>query len=156
MFDQKLKKYLVLLILFYNVFILGCTKSEKTYNFLKTSKKSNSQQTNSDPSTKFKIHNIQGKLIYEQIPPGKSVRAYKGEDFLIMTNSKNQTKLVLLPSKQVSHSQLKSFHNQDVEITAIYQEGTRPDISKAPCVLDNDRQCMIQNRGYEVLSVKTK
>ncbi|MEO1428241.1 MAG: hypothetical protein AAFV71_04080 [Cyanobacteria bacterium J06633_8] len=64
------------------------------------------------------------------------------------------------PSDKVSRSLLKSFHNQDIEITAIYKEGARPDVSTVACPVefDNDglRQCMVQGQGYEVLSVEAK
>ncbi len=153
MFTQNFPKILMLICLFSSISILGCTATGKTSNLVKTTKKSDVQKTNSDNSAKLETQQIQGKLIYEEIPPGKSVRAYKGEEFFLITTTKQQDKLVLRPSKEVSHSQLKSFHNQDVEITAIYKQGTRPDVSKVACPMDQDRQCMIQGKGYEVLSV---
>ncbi len=155
MFTNNLKKILCILSLFLNIFILGCTINKSSEHYSTASDKSNIEQTNSDNSDKLKIEKIQGKLIYEKNPPGKSVRAYKGEEFFLINNTLNQTKLVLRPSEKISDSQLKSFHNQDVKITAVYKKGNRPDVSKVSCPLDIDRQCMIQGQGYEVLSIVT-
>ncbi|AFY52945.1 hypothetical protein Riv7116_0341 [Rivularia sp. PCC 7116] len=157
MFAQTFKKPLVFICLFSSIYISSCTKNENTANFVKGSKKTDVQKTIGDDSSKLKEQKIQGKLIYEELPRRRSVRAYKGEEFFIITDTKKQDKLVLYPSEKVSHTSLKSFHNQDVEITAIYKEGNRPDVSTVACPVEFDnnglRQCMIQGQGYEVLSV---
>ncbi|MBD2451330.1 thermonuclease family protein [Nostoc sp. FACHB-152] len=94
-----------------------------------------------------------GKLIYEQIPPVMSVRAYRGEEFFLITNNPNQSRLVLRPSVQVSRDKLRSLHNQQVEITAEYIAGTRPTLAQTACPLEADGQCMRQGDGYQVLSI---
>ncbi|MFN6500883.1 MAG: thermonuclease family protein [Nostoc sp. DedQUE01] len=95
----------------------------------------------------------QGKLIYEEIPPVMSTRAYEGNEFFLITNSPKQNRLVLRPSVQVSHSQLQSFNNKEVEITAVYVEGTRPSPTKTACPIEFNGQCMPQGQGYQVLSI---
>jgi endonuclease YncB( thermonuclease family) len=110
------------------------------------------QQSNKD-ANKSTISKWRGKLIYEQIPPVMSVRAYRGEEFFLMTSSPNQSMLVLRPSVKVSRTELRSFHNQQVEITAEYVEGTRPTLAQGACPLDADGQCMRQGDGYQVLSI---
>ncbi|PMB15548.1 thermonuclease family protein [Fischerella thermalis] len=40
-----------------------------------------------------KIHTLRGKLIYEEIPPVKSPRAYRGDEFFLITNPPNQSRL---------------------------------------------------------------
>ncbi|BAY63744.1 hypothetical protein NIES22_38330 [Calothrix brevissima NIES-22] len=101
-----------------------------------------------------KIETFRGKLIYEKIPPVMSVQAYLGEEFFLMTNSQSKNRLVLRPTEKVSREQLQSLHGQLVEITAIYQAGTRPASSEVACPLDADGQCMLQGAGYRVLSIK--
>jgi endonuclease YncB( thermonuclease family) len=100
-----------------------------------------------------KIYSFQGKLIYEEISSVMSTRNYRGNEFFLVTNSPEQSRLVLLPSKQVSHSQLQALHNQQVEITAVYVEGTRPSSSNVACPIGPDGQCMTQGNGYQILSI---
>ncbi|MBU7581876.1 MAG: hypothetical protein KAF91_03015 [Nostoc sp. TH1S01] len=99
------------------------------------------------------ISTFRGKLIYEEIPPVMSVRAYLGEEFFLITDTSNHTKLVLRPSIQVSHNTLQSLHNQQVEITAKYVPGTRPKQTETACPLDAGAQCLPQGEGYQVLSI---
>lgn len=110
--------------------------------------------TNTNNSVTLKNQTFQGLLIYEPLPPGRSVRAYKGEEFFLLTNLPNNERIVLRPSEQVSRSQLESFHNQKVEITAVYFAGTRPPVDKVACPVDINRRCMIQGEGYRVLSIR--
>ncbi|MBD2436797.1 thermonuclease family protein [Nostoc sp. FACHB-110] len=110
------------------------------------------QQSNSDVN-QSKISTWQGKLIYEKIPPVMSVRAYQGEEFFLITNTPNQNQLVLRPSAQVSQAKLRSLQNQQVKITAVYTEGTRPNLTETACPLNADGQCMPQGEGYQVLSI---
>lgn len=156
MFVKKIQKLLFIASLFSSVSILGCAADENTYNYSETSKTPLLEQTTSDNFKKIKTQTKQGKLIYQEIPPGRSVRAYTREEFFLITNAENNEKLVLFPSDKVSYSQLKSFHNQNVDITAVYQKGTRPDASTVSCPIDVDGKCMIQGQGYQVLSVVTK
>ncbi len=100
-----------------------------------------------------KISTWRGKLIYEEILPVRSTRSYQGNEFFLITNSPKQSKLVLRPSVQVSHSQLQSFHNQQVEITAVYVAGTRPSPKESACPIEFNGQCMPQGEGYQVLSI---
>jgi endonuclease YncB( thermonuclease family) len=100
-----------------------------------------------------KVYSFQGKLIYEEISSVMSTRAYRGNEFFLVTNSPKQSRLVLLPSKQISHTQLQALHNQQVEITAVYFEGTRPSSSNVACPIGADGQCMTQGNGYQVLSI---
>lgn len=111
------------------------------------------QQSN-NPMTQPKILSWRGKLIYEEIPPVMSVRAYLGEEFFLISHTPNQTRLVLRPSVQVSRDQLRSLQNQEVEITAEYVAGTRPSPNQVACPVDADGQCMAQGAGYQVLSIK--
>ncbi|MBD2298068.1 hypothetical protein [Nostoc sp. FACHB-190] len=99
------------------------------------------------------ISTFRGKLVYEEIPPFMSVRAYLGEEFFLITDTSNHTKLVLRPSEEVSHNTLQSLHNQQVEITAKYVLGTRPKVTEAACPLDADGECLPQGEGYQVLSI---
>ncbi len=108
-------------------------------------------QQSSDSANKPKTYSWHGKLIYEKISPGKSPRAYQGDEFFLIANP-DSSRLVLRPSKIVSHAQLQALHNQQVEITAVYVEGTRP-IGNVACPIGADRQCMPQGSGYQVLSV---
>ncbi|WP_260446800.1 thermonuclease family protein [Nostoc sp. 2RC] len=94
-----------------------------------------------------------GKLIYEEIPPVMSTRAYEGNEFFLITNSPKQNRLVLRPSIRVSHSQLQSFNNQQVEITAVHVAGTRPAPNESACPIEFNGQCMPQGEGYQVLSI---
>ncbi|BCL39714.1 thermonuclease family protein [Nostoc sp. MS1] len=105
---------------------------------------------NVNPSKTF---TLRGKLIYEQIPAVMSARAYRGEEFFLLANTANQSRLVLRPSNQVSRTQLQSFHNQIVEMTVVYVEGTRPTLAQSACPIDVDGQCMSQGAGYQVLSI---
>ncbi|HLO89434.1 MAG TPA: hypothetical protein VK203_31105 [Nostocaceae cyanobacterium] len=114
---------------------------------------SNSQNLNINNSMTQKILTFQGLLTYEPLPPGKSVRAYKGEEFFIKTNSMNPERIVLRSSENVSVADLESFHNQQVEITAVYFAGIRPSKNEVACPLDFDGQCMVQGEGYQVLSI---
>jgi hypothetical protein len=110
-------------------------------------------QTSCDDLIESKTQTFSGKLIYEEIPSVMSTRAYKGEEFFLITNTQNQNRLVLLPSKKVSRTDLQSFHNKIVEITAVYVEGTRPSPNKTACPVDIDGQCMRQGDGYQVLFI---
>ncbi|RUR76192.1 thermonuclease family protein [Chlorogloeopsis fritschii PCC 9212] len=103
-----------------------------------------------------KTHTLRGKLIYEEIPPVRSSRAYRGDEFFLITNLPNQSRLVLRPSRKVSRAQLQSFHNQQVEITTVYVEATRPSSNQVACPVDTDGQCMPQGNGYQVLSIVAK
>jgi endonuclease YncB( thermonuclease family) len=100
-----------------------------------------------------KVNSLQGKLMYEEIPSVMSTRAYRGNEFFLVTNSPKQSRLVLLPSAQVSRTQLQALHNQQVEITAVYIEGTRPSSANVACPIGADGQCMPQGNGYQVLSI---
>lgn len=100
-----------------------------------------------------KTSTLRGKLIYEEIPPVMSTRAYEGNEFFLITNSPKQNRLVLRPSVQVSRSQLRSLNNKEVEITAVYVEGTRPSPTKTACPIEFNGQCMPQGEGYQVLSI---
>lgn len=100
-----------------------------------------------------KTQKIRGKIIYEEIPPVMSLRAYQGDEFFLITNPSSQSRLVLRPTDKVSRTQLQSFHNQQVEITAIYVEGTRPTIHESACPVDTNGQCMRIGDGYQVLSI---
>ncbi|BAY73619.1 nuclease [Nostoc linckia NIES-25] len=100
-----------------------------------------------------KIQTWRGKLIYEEILPMMSPKAYAGNEFFLITNSAKQNRLVLRPSVQVSHSQLRSFDNKEVEITAVYVAGTRPSPTKTACPIELNGQCMPQGEGYQVLSI---
>ncbi|BAY16978.1 hypothetical protein NIES21_28120 [Anabaenopsis circularis NIES-21] len=99
------------------------------------------------------ISTFRGKLIYEEIPPVMSLRAYQGEEFFLISDTSNHNRLILRPSLQVSHTKLQSFHNQQVEITTKYVEGTRPNLAETACPLDADGQCLLQGEGYQVLSI---
>ncbi|BAZ39002.1 nuclease [Calothrix sp. NIES-4101] len=113
------------------------------------------QESNSNSNLhNSQIKTLQGKLIYEEIPPTRSVRAYRGEEFFLITNSSNPTRLLLRPSGKINRDHLKFWHNQSVEITTIYAEGTRPSSAKTPCPIDSNGQCLPQGDGYQVLSIK--
>ncbi|HLP86997.1 MAG TPA: hypothetical protein VK184_00095 [Nostocaceae cyanobacterium] len=113
-----------------------------------------SPTTNTNHSVTPINQTFRGLLIYESLPPGRSVRAYKGEEFFLLTNLTNNERIVLRPSDQVYRSELESFHNQKVEITAVYFAGTRPPLDRVACPLDVDGSCMIQGEGYRVLSIR--
>ncbi|BCL40110.1 thermonuclease family protein [Nostoc sp. MS1] len=110
------------------------------------------QQSNSRVNSS-KTFTLRGKLIYEQISAVMSARAYRGEEFFLLANTTNQSRLVLRPSNQVSRTQLQSFQNQIVEMTVVYVEGTRPKLEERACPIDVDGQCMPQGAGYQVLSI---
>lgn len=103
-----------------------------------------------------KEYSLKGKLIYEEISSVMSTRAYRGDEFFLVTNSPKQSRLVLLPSEQVSHTQLQALNNQQVQITAVYFKGTRPSSDNVACPVGADRQCMPQGNGYQVLSIVAK
>ncbi len=109
-------------------------------------------QQSSDSTNKPKTYSWRGKLIYEKISPGKSPRAYQGDEFFLIANP-DSSRLVLRSSKAVSHAQLQALHNQQVEITAVYVEGTRPSPNEVACPVDTNGQCMPQGDGYQVLSI---
>ncbi|MBF2062854.1 MAG: thermonuclease family protein [Calothrix sp. C42_A2020_038] len=101
-----------------------------------------------------KIHSLRGKLIYEEIPPVRSVRAYQGEEFFLMTNSGSEKRLVLRPSQRISRVVLQAFHNQLVEIKAVHTEGTRPSPqTNSACPRDINGLCKPQGYGYQVLYI---
>lgn len=110
-------------------------------------------QSNSDNISKARKQTWQGRLIYEEIPPVRSERAYQGAEFFLVPNSPQQKRLVLLPSADVSSEKLRSFHNQMVRVEAVYVPGSRPSPSEVACPLDPDRQCMKRGEGYQVLSI---
>jgi endonuclease YncB( thermonuclease family) len=103
---------------------------------------------------KSNVQTLEGKLIYEELPPTMSIRAYRGEEFFLITNSPNATRFLLRPSDQINRDRLKSWHNKSVEITATYTEGTRPSSATISCPLDANGQCLPQGDGYQVLSIK--
>ncbi|MBE9205092.1 hypothetical protein IQ244_00775 [Nostoc sp. LEGE 06077] len=115
--------------------------------------KDNSRQELNRVVHQSQISTFRGKLIYEEIPPVMSLRAYQGEEFFLITDTSNQNRLILRPSLQVSHTNLQSFHNQQVEITAKYVQGTRPNLAETACPLDVEGQCLRQGEGYQVLSI---
>ncbi|RUS94726.1 hypothetical protein DSM106972_092610 [Dulcicalothrix desertica PCC 7102] len=102
-----------------------------------------------------KVYSLRGKLIYKEIPPVMSQEAYLGEEFFLITDSRLGRKMVLRPSEQVSRTQLQSFHNQQVEIQAVFVEGTRPSQGSSACPIDINAQCLPQGAGYRVLSIKS-
>jgi hypothetical protein len=110
-------------------------------------------QTSADSFARLETQTWQGRLIYEEIPPVMSVRAYMGSEFFLIANSPQQNRLVLLPSARVSATELRSLHNQQVEIVAVYVPGTRPSPNETACPLEADGQCMKQGEGYQVLSI---
>ncbi|BDA74478.1 hypothetical protein RIVM261_044800 [Rivularia sp. IAM M-261] len=102
-----------------------------------------------------KVYSLRGKLIYKEIPPVMSQEAYLGEEFFLITESRSGSKMILRPSEQVSRTQLQSFHNRQVEIKAVYVEGTRPSQGSSACPIDINGQCLSQGAGYRVLSIKS-
>lgn len=110
------------------------------------------QQSNSGVN-QSKTLTLRGKLIYEPIPPVRSARAYQGEEFFLMANTTNQSRLVLRPSVQIPQDKLQSFQNQMVEITVVYVEGTRPKLAESACPVAPDGQCLPQGAGFQVLSI---
>lgn len=135
----------------------NCSESKTQYLIAEANAKNHRwglwQQSN-NAMNQPKILSWRGKLIYEEIPPVMSVRAYLGEEFFLISHTPNQSRLVLRPSVQVSRDQLRSLQNQEVEITAEYVAGTRPSPNQVACPLDADGQCMAQGAGYQVLSIK--
>jgi endonuclease YncB( thermonuclease family) len=109
-------------------------------------------QKSMNSTDKLKTYSLRGKLIYEEVPAVMSPEAYKGEEFFLITNG---SKKVLRPSEQVTRTQLQSFQNQQVEIKAVYVEGTRPSPhGNNACPVDINGQCIPQGRGYQVLHIK--
>lgn len=149
MFYFKLMPFLSLGIIFSLLFVFNQNANGNTTK----SPQSAENQTSSNNSRKAKIQTLRGKLIYEEIPPVRSVRSYQGEEFFLIKNRNNIKRLVLRPSKQVPASKLKSFHNQQVEIKVVYQRGIRPSPNEVACPLDINGQCMPQGEGYQVLSI---
>ncbi|MBD2498255.1 hypothetical protein [Nostoc sp. FACHB-280] len=133
--------------------ILVLSQTTRIVDTQKVQVKDNPSQQINRVVNQSKISRFRGKLIYEEIPPVMSVRAYLGEEFFLITNTSNKTKLVLRPSNQVSHKTLQLLHNQQVEITARYVPGTRPKVTEAACPLDADGECLPQGEGYQVLSI---
>jgi hypothetical protein len=122
----------------------------------KISKNSKRPNTTSNNLRQPQVQTLQGKLIYEAIPPIRSVRSYKNEEFFLIINPKDSRSLVLRPSEKVSESLLQSFHNRQVQIQVVYREGIRPSHHEVACPLDSNGQCMPQGEGYQVLSIKAK
>jgi endonuclease YncB( thermonuclease family) len=112
------------------------------------------QQSNSDNRIQPKKQILRGKLVYQEIPALRSTQAYQGEEFILITNSSNANRFVLRPSTQVSRTRLQSFNNQQVEIKAVYIQGTRPSTNQTACPIEADGQCMRQGGGYQVLSIE--
>lgn len=102
-----------------------------------------------------KVYSLRGKLVYKEIPPVMSQEAYLGEEFFLITDSRSGNKMVLRPSEQVSRTMLESFHNRQVEIKAVFVEGSRPSKNSGACPVDINGECMVQGRGYQVLSIKS-
>jgi|GEM_PF-7072597 hypothetical protein len=102
----------------------------------------------------LKIQTFRGKLVYEEIPPVMSLRAYQGDEFFLITDPNSSSRLVLRPSQKVTRTKLQLFHNQQVEIKAVYIAGNRPSIQgRIACPLDINQQCIERGNGYEILSV---
>jgi hypothetical protein len=110
-------------------------------------------QSTSDNINKPSKQTWQGRLIYEEIPPVRSERAYQGAEFFLILNSSDRKRLVLLPSTQISSEKLRSFRDRLVQIEAVYVPGSRPSPSEFACPLEADGQCMKQGEGYQVLSI---
>jgi hypothetical protein len=110
-------------------------------------------RNNSDNISKVKKEIWQGRLIYEEIPPVRSERAYQGAEFFLIVNSSDRKRLVLLPSTQVSSGKLRSFRDRLVLIEAVYVPGSRPSPSEVACPVEADGQCRKQGEGYQVLSI---
>jgi hypothetical protein len=110
-------------------------------------------QNNSDNISKARKEIWQGKLIYEEIPPVRSQRAYRGAEFFLIVDSVDRKRLVLLPSTEVSSEKLRSFRDRLVRIEAVYVPGSRPSPNEVACPLDADGQCIKQGEGYQVLSI---
>lgn len=102
-----------------------------------------------------KVYSLGGRLIYKEVPAVMSQEAYLGEEFFLITDSRSSNKMVLRPSEQVSRTMLESFHNRQVEIQAVFVEGSRPSSYSSACPVDINGECMVQGRGYQVLSIKS-
>jgi hypothetical protein len=149
MFDLKLTSLLSLGI----IVSLLLAFNENAHGNTTKSPQSTETQTTSNNLRKAKTQTLRGKLIYEEIPPVRSVRSYQGEEFFLIINRNKIKRLVLRPSKQVPEAKLKSFHNQQVEIKVVYQRGMRPFANEVACPLDINGQCLPQGEGYQVLSI---
>jgi hypothetical protein len=147
---KNLKKVLLLGAVFSSLLIWSETADSCVANSSATA----NLQSSTENFMASKIQTFRGKLIYEEIPPVMSVQAYLGEEFFLITNLKPASRLVLRPSQKVAREQLQSLHQQEVEITAIYHEGTRPVSNEVACPLDIDGKCLLQGSGYQVLSIK--
>ncbi|MGK7874619.1 MAG: hypothetical protein AB4426_15330 [Xenococcaceae cyanobacterium] len=148
MFNQPLIQVWLLGSVVGILFIWSCAPSSDSTNISPTLKPT----TIADNLIESEIKTLRGKLIYEEIPPVRSVRAYGGDEFFLITNPEGPRRLVLRPSEKVSRTELQSFHNQQVEVTAVYLEGYRPS-PENPCPIDLDGQCLRQGDGYQVLSI---
>jgi hypothetical protein len=104
----------------------------------------------------MKTYSLTGKLIYEEVPQTMSVRAYQAAEFFLITNNPQQEKLVLIPSATINRDRLQGLRDRQVEIKAVYLEGTIPSPQTVACPLDANGQCMRQGNGYQVLSIVTK
>jgi hypothetical protein len=104
----------------------------------------------------MKTYSLTGKLIYEEVHQTMSVRAYQGAEFFLITNNPQQEKLVLIPSATITRDRLQGLRDRQVEIKAVYLEGTIPSPQTVACPLDANGQCMRQGNGYQVLSIVTK
>ncbi|NEQ81243.1 MAG: hypothetical protein F6K26_13645 [Moorea sp. SIO2I5] len=155
MLTQRLRQIFCLGTLVSTLFMASCTADGDSNNSSVSPNSPITSEMTSDNLKESKPQQIQGKLIYEAIPPVRSVRAYRGDQFFVITNPQNPRRLLLRASKNVSDQQLESFHNQQVEITAVYRDGTRPSPKETACPLDLDGQCLPQGDGYHVLSIVT-
>ncbi len=155
MLTEQLKQILWIGTLVSTLYMASCTADGDSNNSSVSPNSPITSEMTSDNLKESKPQQIQGKLIYEAIPPVRSVRAYRGDQFFLITNPQNPRRLLLRASENVSDQQLQSFHNQQVEITAVYRDGTRPSPEETPCPLDVDGQCMPQGDGYHVLSIVT-
>jgi endonuclease YncB( thermonuclease family) len=107
-----------------------------------------------NPTVNPKQEVLRGKLVYQKISHVMSMSAYRGEEYILITDSSKLNRLVLRPSSKVSANKLKLFNNQQVEIKAVYIQGNRPSTNQTACPLEADGQCMRQGEGYQVLSIE--
>ncbi|NES83940.1 MAG: hypothetical protein F6K10_22400 [Moorea sp. SIO2B7] len=153
MVDSISRKIILIYCIILSLFCWSCHQTQENINL---SNNSNNQEISDELIKTQKIETFEGKLLYKEITPVRSVRYYQGHEFFLITNPESLRGLILIPSEKVSHSQLVLFHNKEVKITAVYVTGTRPSPEKNPCTLDIDGQCLPQGDGYLLLSILLK
>jgi len=94
----------------------------------------------------------EGTVVFEEIPPTKSVRAYTGAELFLDTGGE---RITLRPTEAVSRERLIALAGRDVRVRVVWTKG-HPPARGASAPLGMDGEPLPQGAGWRVLAVEER